>query len=457
MASKKSKSPAKKTAAPTAPAEAQPAQAAETHAPSPAPAVAPTVAMRKIGLSLGADICWPICFEQIMAKLNLSIPWKDEQVGINVERVTIEPFNLAQPSSYDVVLDRLTHWYHPSREWIKKAILMDKLYVLNNPWAVQSMEKHTTYAAMMHLGMPIPETWMLPPKSYAPLPDLKPTLRNYAQLFDLRTVGSQIGYPMFIKPYDGGGWKGVSHIANEKDLLARYEESGTAVMHLQKAVAPFDDFVRCVGIGPQTRLVRYAPDEPLHNRYTMDSNFLPDEEAAILRDTTLTINAFFGWDFNSCEALRNEGTWYPIDFANPCPDSQITSLHFHFPWLVIAKLKWSIFCAVTKRPFRRTLDWDPFYAIAAEQDMPYRDKLRAYAAIAAQRFDTDRFNEFCATHLAHVDELAWQFFGSPDARDAFRKKVAALYPEHEIELFTELFWNRVQHWRANNVPTGIQA
>ncbi len=71
------------------------------------------------------------------------------------------------------MLDRLTHWYHTSREWIKKAILMDGLYVFNNPWSVQSMEKHTTYCAMMHLGMPIPETWMVPPKSYEPLPDLQ--------------------------------------------------------------------------------------------------------------------------------------------------------------------------------------------------------------------------------------------------------------------------------------------
>jgi hypothetical protein len=426
-------------------------------AAAPPPNTAAAVATRKIGLSLGADICWPICFEQIMADLKLSIPWKGEQVGINVERVTIEPFSLAQPSRYDVVLDRLTHWYHPSREWIKKAILMNDLYVLNNPWAVQSMEKHSTYAAMMHLGMPIPETWMLPPKTYAPLPDLRPTLRNYAKLFDLRTLGTQIGYPMFIKPYDGGGWKGVSHIANEKDLLQRYEESGTAVMHLQKAISPYDDFVRCVGVGPQTRLVRYAPEQPLHDRYTMDSDFLPDEEAQILRDTTLTINAFFGWDFNSCEALRQSGIWHPIDFANPCPDSQVTSLHFHFPWLVIAKLKWSIFCAVTRRRYRKTLDWDAFYAIAAHEDMPYRDKLRAYAGVAAERFDTARFNEFCSTHLAHLDEVAWEFFGTPVARDAFRQKVAALFPEHEIELFTELFWNRVQHWRALNVPTGKQA
>ena len=47
---------------------------------------------------------------------------------------------------------------------------MDDLYVLNNPWSVQSMEKHTTYCAMMQLGMPIPETWMMPPKEYEPTP-----------------------------------------------------------------------------------------------------------------------------------------------------------------------------------------------------------------------------------------------------------------------------------------------
>ena len=168
---------------------------------------------RKIGLSLGADICWPACYEQIMDKLALAIPWQGDTVSIAVDRVTIEPFDLRQPCKYDVVLDRLTHWYHTSREWIKKAIVMDGLYVLNNPWAVQSMEKHTSYCAMMHLGMPIPDTWLVPPKSYEPTPDLKPTLKSYAKLFDLGTIGKQIGYPLFIKPYDGGGWRAVSRCA----------------------------------------------------------------------------------------------------------------------------------------------------------------------------------------------------------------------------------------------------
>jgi hypothetical protein len=404
---------------------------------------------RKIGLSLGADICWPLCFEQILNKLDLAIPYQGDTVKVEVERVSIEPFDLRQPCSYDVVLDRLTHWYHTSREWIKKSILMDGLYVLNNPWAVQSMEKHTSYCAMMHLGMPIPETWMVPPKSYEPTPDLGATLKAYAKLFDLGAVGKQVGYPLFMKPYDGGGWRAVTRAKDEAALRKNYDESGKCIMHLQAAVHPFDSFVRCIGLGPQTHLVKYNPDAPLHDRYTQDTNFVTDEEAQILRDTTLTINAFFGWDFNSCESLRKNGTWHPIDFANPCPDSQVTSLHRHFPWLVKANLRWSIFCAVTKRKFRKTLDWDPFYAIAAERDMPYRDKLRAYGKIAEERFESARFEEFCAKHLAHLDEVAWEFFGTQAAKDAFRLKVAALYPKHEVEPFTDLFWKRVQGWRED--------
>ena len=405
---------------------------------------------RKIGLSLGADICWPICYQEIVKRLDLAIDWQGDRVGIEVERVTIEPFDLKQPCKYDVVLDRLTHWFHTSREWIKKAIIMDGLYVLNNPWAVQSMEKQTTYCAMMKLGMPIPDTWMVPPKSYQPVPDLKETLKSYAQLFDLGKIGKKLGYPIFMKPYDGGGWKGVSRIDDEATLRKAYEESGVMVMHLQKAVHPFDRFVRCIGLGPQTHIVRYDPGAPLHDRYTMDKDFVTAEEAQLLRDTTLTINAFFGWDFNSCEALHSpvDDVWHPIDFANPCPDSQVTSLHKHFPWLVMANVKWSVFCAVSKRPMRRTLDWAPFYAIAEEPGMPYRERLRAYAAIARERLESDRFEEFCARHLSHLDEVAWEFFGTKVARDAVRAKVAALFPAHEVEPFTELFWQRIQAWRA---------
>ncbi len=131
---------------------------------------------RRIGLSLGADLCWPICYEELVRQLDLALPVGDDIVRFAVERVTIEPFDLRQPCRYDLVVDRLTHWYTTSREWIKKAVVMDDLYVFNNPWSIQANEKHTSYCAMMALGLPIPDTWMVPPKEYAPRADLDETL-----------------------------------------------------------------------------------------------------------------------------------------------------------------------------------------------------------------------------------------------------------------------------------------
>jgi hypothetical protein len=420
------------------------------------------IVTRRIGLSLGADLCWPLCYEALMERLDLNLELEGDTVRFEVERVTIEPFDLKQPCRYDLVVDRLTHWYMVSREWIKKAILLDGLYVFNNPWAIQSMEKHTTYCAMMKLGLPVPDTWLLPPKAYEPRADLEPTLKRYARLFDLGDVGRKLGYPMFMKPYDGGGWTGVSRIPDEATLRQAYEQSGTHVMHLQRAVEPHDLFVRCIGFGPQTRVIRYDPSAPLHDRYTMDRDPLGAEEAGVLRDMTLTINGFFGWDFNSCEALRREGTFHPIDFANACPDSQVTSLHYHFPWLVKANLRWSIFCAATRRRMRPNLDWQPYFD-AAKPELPYRERLRAAAAVAEKHFDSARFEEFCARHLAHLDEVAWEFLATNTAREAVRVKVAALFPAHEVESFTELFWSRIQRWREEEAsgvasrPTGSRA
>ena len=403
---------------------------------------------RKIGLSLGADICWPICYESLLNELDLAIPDGSDTLKFEVERVSIEPFDLMQPCRYDVVIDRLTHWYHTSREWIKKAIVADDLYVFNNPWTLQSMEKQTTYCAMMRLGFPVPETWLVPPKKYLETADLASTLRQYARLFNLGDIGDKIGYPLFMKPYDGGAWVGVTAIKNREALLAAYEDSGTRVMHLQKGVVPHDSFVRCIGLGPQWRYVNYDPDAPLHDRYCMDRDFLAAEDEKRLAQMTMVINAFFGWDFNSCESLRSNGVWHPIDFANACPDSQVTSLHYHFPWLIKANLRWSIFCAATQRRMDTNLNWQQYFDIAAT-DRSFDEKLQAYADIAMQRFNADEFNEFCDRHLGQLDEVAHAFFGGEVLRGAIRQKVEALYPAHEVEPFSELFFDRIQVWRQH--------
>ncbi len=76
---------------------------------------------RRIGLSLCADICWPICYEALLKQLDLKLSIGGDTISIEAERVYIEPFDLNQDCQYDVVIDRLTHWFQVSREWIKKA------------------------------------------------------------------------------------------------------------------------------------------------------------------------------------------------------------------------------------------------------------------------------------------------------------------------------------------------
>lgn len=400
---------------------------------------------RKIGLSLGADICWPIAYTEILNRLNLAIPWEGDTVRFEVDRLKIDPFDLEEHVPHDVVIDRLTHWYNPRREWIKKAILLDDVYVFNNPWSVQSMEKQTTYCAMIRLGFPIPTTWLIPPKEYdAWEPDLRHTLQHYARYFDLRKIGEEVGYPLFMKPYDGGGWRAVSRIETPDELVQAYEESGTSVMHLQRAVEDFDRFVRCIGLGPQTRTVLYDLDAPLHDRYTMERDFVDEDEYSLIRDMTLVINAFFAWDFNSCEVIHKDGVWHPIDYANPCPDSQVTSLHYHFPWIILANLRWSIFVATVRRQ-QLPMGW-PRYFQAVEEGMTVRERLDAMMPIVHRRFQTERFEAFCAEHLAHLDEVAVAWFRTDGCRDAVRQKVESLFPEEEVEEYTELFFDRIQTW-----------
>lgn len=401
---------------------------------------------RLIGLSLGADLCWPIFYEDILSRLDPVAEIDGERIRFDVERVTIEPFDLRQPVRYDVLLDRLTHWYHTSREWIKKAVVYDDLYVLNNPFTLQAMEKHTSYAAMMRLGLRIPTTMLLPPKGYEPLPDLQHTLETYARHFDLATVGEAVGYPAYLKPYDGGGWRGVSRVENKDQLVAAYDASGRQVMHLQAAIEPYDLFVRVLAVGPQVNVIRYDPTQPLHERYRVEFGFVDEHEWQELSDLAITINTFFNWDFNSVEALRSDGVFYPIDFANACPDSQVTSLHYHIPWLVKAKIRWSLYCAATRRPMRHHPEWTPYFE-AARADLPYRERLAAYARIGHAVYQTEQFEEFCEKNLGALDEVAWEYFDSSKAKETVRAKVAWLFPADEVERFTEHFWGLIQFWR----------
>ena len=92
------------------------------------------------------------------------------------------------------------------------------------------------------------------------------------------------------------------------------------------------------------------------------------------------------------------------------------------------------------------LDWDRYYAVR-DKNLPYREALAEYAAIARERFDADAFEAFKEEHLAPLEEITWDFFGTERAKQIIRSKVETLFPDHEHDEFTDLFWSRIQEWR----------
>src|SRR4051794_18555195 len=221
----------------------------------------------------------------------------------DVERVTIEPFNLRAKPRHDLVIDRLAHWYYHPREWLKKIALMDDVYLLNSPFTFQSMEKHAAYCAMMRLGLKVPETVLVPYKNPVDNARWAYTSARYNQPFDLDAIAHQLGYPLYMKPFDGGAWVGVSKIRNSAELHAAYDASGERLMHLQQSVEGYDVFARSLTVGPETMVMRFRPELPMHDRYAVDHSFLSPETGAEVVTISRVINAFFRWEFNSCETL----------------------------------------------------------------------------------------------------------------------------------------------------------
>ena len=323
-----------------------------------------------VGLLLGAEEDWPQAFEAIAGQLGV-FSYRGDQHAIDTERVHISPFNLRDKARHEVVIDRLAYWYYHPREWLKKVALMDDVYLLNSPFTFQSMEKHSAYCALIRLGMHVPDTVLVPHKN--PIDNVRwaYTSRNYNDSFDLAAIAAEMGYPLFMKPFDGGGWRGVSRIKDEAALRSAYDDSGEMLMHLQKSVEPFDVFARALTIGPETMVMHFRPDEPMHDRYAVDHDFL---SAAVGQEATTiaqTVNAFFRWEFNSCEMLIQGDTVLPIDYANACPDVAVTSLHYYFPWAMKSLVKWTAFCAATGRKAKLQVDSGPWFEVADDPDLDY--------------------------------------------------------------------------------------
>jgi hypothetical protein len=396
-----------------------------------------------IGLLLGAEEDWPQAFEQILRFVGpLNVDGTEHRLAS--ERLTIEPFDLTDPVRTGLVIDRLAHWYFHPREWLKKAALVDGTYLLNSPFTFQSFEKHAAYCAMLRLGLKVPKTILVPYKNPIDNHRWAYTSATYNRPFDLDVLAAELGYPLYMKPFDGGGWRGVSRINDPDDLHRAYDESGEMLMHLQ-ATVDYEHFARALSIGPETMVMDFRPEQPMHNRYAVTHDFLSPSAGKQTVAISRIVNAFFGWEFNSAEMLVAGDEVYPIDYANACPDVSVTSLHYYFPWAIGALVRWSTYCLVTGRRSNVDLETDRYFQIA-DSERTYDEKIDAYLALAEERFETERYHAWCETHLPHLDARIADWVGGPDFDRLLVETVRATYPPREHEEFLAHFRGLIGLW-----------
>jgi hypothetical protein len=399
-----------------------------------------------VGLLLGTEEDWPAAFETLVGRLGALRGDDGARHRLEVERITIEPFDLRDRPRYELVVDRLAYWYYHPREWLKKVALMDDVYLLNSPFTFQSMEKHAAYCAMLRCGLKVPRTVLVPYKRPPDTARFAYTAAKYNQPFDLAAIARDIGFPLFMKPYDGGQWVGVTRVRDEAELMRAYDASGERLMHLQAAIEDYDVFARSLSIGPETMVMRFRPDRPLHDRYAVDHDFLGAKVGEEVVTIGHLVNAFFRWEFNSCECLVRGDEVFPIDYANACPDIGLTSLHYYFPWAIRTLVRWCAFCVVTGRRPRLDLDPGRFFAVGDDPSLSYEEKLAAYRRLADEHFEADRYAEFCATRLGHLDEIVLDWVGSEDFDRLLVRTVRSAYPPHEHEAFVAHFRGLVGQW-----------
>ena len=399
----------------------------------------------RIGLLLGTEEDWPRAFEHLLTRVG-PIEHGGTTHELTCERITNEPFDLRYKPRYSLVIDRLGWWYTVPREWLKKISLMDDVYLLNNPFTFQAMEKHSAYCAMMRLGLKVPETWLIPHKSPPANERFQSTAERYNLPFDLEEIAAKIGYPLYMKPFDGGQWVGVTRIRDATELHAVYDTSGERLMHLQASVEDFDVFARSLSIGAETMVMHFEPDRPMYDRYQVDHDFLSPETGDEVVTISRVVNAFFRWEFNSCETIVKDGVASPIDYANASPDVALTSLHYYFPWAIRALVRWSAFCAATGRQMRINQTTRDYFEIGDREDLSYEEKLAGYRRLADAYFQIDEYDEFCAKKLPHLDEALVEWVEGPDFDSVLVDTVTSTFPQHEQERFVAHYRGLLAAW-----------
>jgi glutathione synthase/RimK-type ligase-like ATP-grasp enzyme len=306
--------------------------------------------MKKIGVLYGKERSFPMAFIEAVNGKNVR--------GVQAESVLIDKVIQGQSSGYSVIIDRISQDVPFYRAFLKNAAISGTA-VINNPFWWSADEKFFNNALATKIGVPVPKTVILPSRDL-PEDTTELSFSNLAYPLDWESIFKYVGFPAYMKPFAGGGWKNVYRIQNAEDFYQKHSETGRLVMLLQEEIV-FEEYYRCYCIGGKyVRIMPYEPRNPHHLRYV--ANFSPSEERLRqMEQIVLRINAYLGYDFNTVELAVKDGIPYAIDFCNPAPDAEKTSVgEDNFNWVVETAAIYAIERALDSKEGLDNLTWGEY-------------------------------------------------------------------------------------------------
>ncbi|GAC1381924.1 MAG: hypothetical protein NVSMB45_07450 [Ginsengibacter sp.] len=306
--------------------------------------------MKKIGILYGRERSFPEAFIEKVNSRNIK--------GVIAEPVKIDKVIQGEDSGYAVIIDRISQDVPFYRAFLKNAAACGTA-VINNPFWWSADEKFFNNCLSTKIGIPVPKTVLLPSKEL-PVDTTELSFANLEYPLDWEGIINYVGFPAYMKPFAGGGWKNVYKIKDLDDLFNKHAETGELVMMLQEEII-FDEYYRCYCIGGKhVHIMPYEPRNPHHLRYSAD--FSPTKEKhAEMKEIVLKINRYLGYDFNTVELALRDGVPYAIDFCNPAPDAEITSVgQENFDWVVETAASYAIEKALEHKEGRDNLTWGDY-------------------------------------------------------------------------------------------------
>ena len=281
--------------------------------------------MKKIGVLFGMENTFPGALVERINSMNLD--------GVSAEFVETGAVRLDKPSGYAVIVDRISHDIPFYRAYLKHAALHGTV-VINNPFWWSADDKFFNYSLAAKLGVAVPPTVILPHKQY-PEGTNERSMRNLEYPLNWDEIFEYVGFPAFLKPVDGGGWRDVHHVHNREELFRAYDQSRDLCMTLQGAVN-FNEYFRCYVVGQEkVHIMPYDPRRPHHERYLQNPPAYDKKLLKRVEKDALALCRALGYDLNTVEFAVENGVPFAIDFMNPAPDADLHSVGpRNFEWIV---------------------------------------------------------------------------------------------------------------------------